>query len=130
MTKNSREPGGSAAPERARRASGGAAERGRWTSARKAEVVLRILRGEDLESLSRELKVTAARLASWRDEFIAAGQTRLKSRPKDHRDEEIRRLKTKVGELTMDLELSGMLVERYEQITGIKGPFADRRSKR
>lgn len=130
MSKSNREPGRSAAAERARRASGDAAERGRWTSTRKAEVVLRLLRGEDLESLSRELKVTAARLASWRDEFIGAGQASLKSRAKDHRDEEIRRLKTKVGELTMDLELSQMLVERYEQITGIKGPFADRRSKR
>jgi hypothetical protein len=40
-----------------------AAERGRWSARRKAEVVLRILRGEDLDSLSRELGVTAATLA-------------------------------------------------------------------
>ena len=50
-------------------------ERGRWTSWRKQEVVLRILRGEDLDSLSRELGVTAARLAEWRDAFLAAGQS-------------------------------------------------------
>lgn len=119
-----------AAAQGARRATGAAAERGRWTSARKAELVLRILKGEDLESLSRELGVTAARLAAWRDEFLAAGRAGLKSRTADHRDEEIRRLKTKVGDLTMDLELAEMAIERYESVTGTKPPFADRRSKR
>ena len=39
------------------RGSGG--ERGRWSSRRKMEVVLRVLRGEDLDALSRELGVTA-----------------------------------------------------------------------
>jgi hypothetical protein len=122
--------GRSAAAEGARRATEAAAERGRWTSARKTEVVLRILRGEDLESLSRELGLTAARLAAWREEFLAAGQSGLKSRAADHRDEEIRRLKTKIGDLTMDLELADMVIERYESVTGMKPPFADRRSKR
>ena len=51
-------------------------DRGRWSSRRKQEVVLRILRSEDLDSLSRELGVKAARLAQWRDEFLAAGTTR------------------------------------------------------
>ncbi len=124
-----KQQGNAAAAEGARRATGGAAERGRWTSARKVEVVLRMLKGEDLESLSRELKVTAARLAAWREEFLAAGQVALKSRLTDHRDEEIRRLKTKIGDLTMDLELSEMVIERYGSVTGIKPPFADRRSK-
>src|SRR5919199_600727 len=43
-----------------------ATERGRWSSRRKTEVVLRILRGEALDALSRELGVTAATLAQWR----------------------------------------------------------------
>ena len=34
-------------------------DRGRWSSRRKMEVVLRALRGEDLDALSRELRVTA-----------------------------------------------------------------------
>ena len=122
--------GKAAAAEGARRATGAAAERGRWTSARKTEVVLRILRGEDLEALSREFNLTAARLAAWREEFLVAGQAALKSRVTDHRDDEIRRLKTKVGELTMDVEVYDMVVERYESVTGMKPPFPDRRSKR
>jgi hypothetical protein len=42
---------------------------------RKQEAVLRLLRGEDLELLSRKLGVTAAELSGWRDQFLAAGDT-------------------------------------------------------
>lgn len=64
-----REPA-SGAPEGARRATGGAPEerrdgRGRWSAKRKFAAVLRLLRGEDLETLSRELGVTAAMLSGW-----------------------------------------------------------------
>ena len=80
-------------------------ERGRFSAPRKAATVLRLLRGESLELLSRELGVTAATLAGWRDDFLAGGQAALKSRPADDRDEEIARLRAKVGELTRDNEL-------------------------
>jgi hypothetical protein len=40
--------------------------------------VLRLLRGESLEELSRELQVEAHRLAAWRDDFLAAGKQGLK----------------------------------------------------
>ena len=73
----------SAAAEEARRATGDAAGRGRGgrlSARRKRETVLRLLRGEDLESVSRELGITAARAAQWRDQFLAAGQASLKSR--------------------------------------------------
>ena len=52
-------------------------DRGRWSSRRKMEVVLRLLRGEDMDAVSRELRVTAARLAQWRDEFLSGGQGAL-----------------------------------------------------
>ena len=80
-------------------------DRGRFSARRKTETVLRLLRGESLELLARELGVTAATLAGWRDDFLAGGQAALKSRPADDRDEEIARLRAKVGELTMDNEL-------------------------
>jgi hypothetical protein len=80
-------------------------ERGRFSSQRQTAAVLRPLRGEDLELVSRELGVTAATLSGWRDDFLAGGQAALKSRPADDRDEEIPRLRAKVGELTMDNEL-------------------------
>jgi transposase-like protein len=80
-------------------------DRGRFSVRRKSDAVLRLLRGEGLELLSRELGVTAATLSGWRDDFLAGGQAALKSRPADGRDDEIARLRAKVGELTMDNEL-------------------------
>ena len=46
--------------------------KGRWSKKRKAEVVIRILRGEPLDGLSRELGVEIYRLEEWRDKGLAA----------------------------------------------------------
>jgi transposase-like protein len=72
---------------------------------RKSEAVLRLLRGEDLKLISREVGVTAATLSSWREDFLAGGQAAFKSRQAVERDDEVARLRAKVGELTMDNEL-------------------------
>jgi len=50
-------------------------DRGRFSARRKTEAVIRLLRGEDIDTVSRELKVTAATLAGWREEFLAGGQS-------------------------------------------------------
>ena len=99
-------------------------ERGRWTSKRKREAVLRLLRGEDLDVVSREMKVTGATLSKWRDAFLDGGLAALKSRNADHRDDRIRDLQRKVGELTMDNEL---LNEKIDRMEGDTVPFAPRR---
>ncbi len=111
--------GASAAPGRERR----------MTAGRKRDAVLRLLRGEPLEIVARELAVTAADLSGWRDAFLEAGAASLKSRERDDRDETIDRLRTKVGELTMDSELLQAKIERLEAGGG-GGPFGSRRSKR
>jgi transposase-like protein len=82
------------------------------TARRKREAVLRLLRGEPLELVARELAVTAAALSGWRDAFLDGGSASLKSRQRDARDETIDRLRTKVGELTMDAELLQAKIER------------------
>ena len=52
-------------------AGGSTPERRRRMSARrKQDAVLRLLRGEDLELVSRELGVTAAELSGWRDQLV------------------------------------------------------------
>ena len=43
--------------------------------------MLRLLRGEDLETVSRAFGVTPAALTTWRDAFLAAGEASLASRP-------------------------------------------------
>ena len=100
-------------------------ERGRWSSRRKTEIVLRVLRGEDLDALSRELGVTAATIAGWRDQFLAGGQAAVRSRSADERGEEIARLRGKVGEITMENEL---LCERARRAEA-NSPFGPRRSR-
>ena len=120
---------GSAAAEGARRATGDAADPGRGgrlSVGRKREVVLRLLRGEDLESVSRAVGITAARASQWRDRFLAAGQASLKSRPPDARNEDDRRLQAKIGELLMENELLYAKVDQLEA----GGPLARRRSRR
>jgi hypothetical protein len=52
-------------------------------------VGLRILRGEALDPLSRELGVTTATLVQWRDQFLAAGQAGVRSRPTDAQADEV-----------------------------------------
>ena len=101
----------------------------RMTASRKRDAVLRLLRGEPLEIVAREAAATAADLSGWRDAFLDAGAASLKSRARDDRDETIDRLRTKVGELTMDTELLYAKIERIEAGGG-GGPFAARRSKR
>jgi hypothetical protein len=70
--------------ERAHHAGGGGStpeRRRRMSARRKQDAVLRLLRGEDLELLSRQLGVTAADLSGWREAFLAGGEASLKSRP-------------------------------------------------
>jgi hypothetical protein len=100
--------------------------RRRMSAGRKRDAVLRLLRGEDLELISRGLGVTAAELSGWREAFLAGGEASLRSRPADARDAEIGRLKEKVGELTMANELLGTKIGRLETAS----PLARRRSRR
>ena len=104
---------------------GSSSERGRWSSRRKTEVVRRVLRGEDLDALSRELGVTAGTIAQWRGQVLAGGQAAVKSRPADERDDELGRLRAKIGELTRENEL---LRERARRAEG-DAPFGRRRSR-
>jgi transposase len=78
---------------------------GRMSRRRKREAVLRLLRGEDLEAVSRSLGVTAATLSGWRDAFLAAGEASLASRPAAGEELESERLKARLGEMLLEREL-------------------------
>jgi hypothetical protein len=98
----------------------------RFSAKRKLRVVSRLLRGEPLELVARELNVTAARLSEWRDRALLAAEAALKERERDDRDDEIARLKGKVGEMTMETELLREKIGRLEA----GAPLARRRSRR
>jgi transposase len=119
----------SAPPTRAPHAGGGGAEAGRgkrFSAKRKLAAVQRLMRGESLEALSRELNVPAHRLSEWRDRVLIAAESALKERERDARDEEIERLKSKVGEITMANELL------YSKIGKLEAgrPLVGRRSRK
>jgi transposase-like protein len=83
----------------------------RWSANKKTDAVLRLLRGESLNELSRQLRVEAHRLAAWRDEFLAAGKVGLKGRvPAEdgmtaEQRRRLREAERKVGELTLDNDI-------------------------
>ena len=78
---------------------------GRMSRQRKTAAVLRLLRGEDLETVSRSLGVTAATLSSWRDAFLAAGEAILTSKPASGEELESDRLKAKLGAALIERDL-------------------------
>ena len=93
---------------------------------RKRDAVLRLLRGEDLETLSRALGVTAATLTKWQDSFLAAGEVSLATRPTTGDELESERLKAKLGEMLLERELLEAKIAALEA----NRPLARRRSRR
>lgn len=130
--KNEQKPGASEASApatRAPHAGGAGAEAGpgrRFSAKRKVDAVQRLMRGESLEALSRELNVPAHRLSEWRDRVLLAAESALKERERDERDDEIARLKAKVGEITMANELLYAKIDKLEA----GRPLAGRRPRK
>src|SRR5882757_10285717 len=78
---------------------------GRMSRQRKTAAVLRLLRGEDLDQVSRSLGVTAATLTGWRDTFVAAGEAVLTTKPATGEDLESDRLKARLGAALIERDL-------------------------
>ncbi len=121
-------PPAGAAPEPAPDPGDPNAKERRFSAQRKAEVVLRLVRGESLDALARELAVTAATIAEWRDRFFAAGQAGLKGREgsTSPQEEEVKELKAMIGELAMRNEI--LMRERAKIVESGSTPFPWRRS--
>jgi len=82
----------------------------RWSIQRKAELVVRLLRGEPLDAVSRESQIPGHELESWKRAFLEAGARGLKTRADP--DERELTLAAKIGELMMRLELAEHLIEK------------------
>src|SRR3954466_15914090 len=106
--------------------SGGAGPETRNSARRKLAAVTRLLRGEPLETLARELNVTAAATSEWRDPPLVPAEAAMKERERGGRDEELLRLKAKLGEVTMANEL---LEQKIAALEGGR-PLGRRRSRR
>jgi len=87
----------------------------RWSARRKAEVVLRLLRGEGLDALARETGQAAGTIAGWREDFLQAGHEGLKARPAPIEDRRLSDAQRKIGELSMDLDILRALNEEMDR---------------
>lgn len=76
-----------------------------------------------MEKVSRETNVPVHGLSEWRDRARLVAEGALKERERDARDEEIERLRAKVGEIAMANEL---LYARIDMLEGGR-PLAGRR---
>jgi hypothetical protein len=83
----------------------------RWSAPRKCDLVLRLLRGEALDAVSRESQVPAHELESWKRIFLETGARGLKSRAEPE-ERELTLARAKIGELMMRLELAELLIEK------------------
>ena len=92
----------------------------RWSVARKREVVLRLLRGESAELLSRELGLPMFKLEQWRQKAEAALDGALKEREAEAASIELAAAMQRIGELSMEVDLLRTRIER-------PGPLARRR---
>lgn len=126
---NEREDGGVALGvlEGARSATGSApsaaAEVKRWSSGRKKQVVLSLLRGASVDALSRELAVPIYRLEEWRDRALAGMDVGLKERENDPVEKQLDDANRRIGELVMEVEI----LRKDRQA---KRPLVGRRSSR
>ncbi len=94
----------------------------RWSAGRKREVVLRLMRGESAELLSRELGLPIFKLEQWRRKAEAALEGALKEREADPTTGELAAAMQRIGELSMENELLRTRIAR-------PGPLARGRSR-
>ena len=94
----------------------------RWSVSRKRDVVLRLLRGEAAEDLSRELGVPLYKLERWRQKAEVALDGALKERETDAATGELAAAMQRIGELSIENELLRSRIERA-------GPLGRRRSR-
>jgi transposase-like protein len=88
----------------------------RWTAKRRSALVLGILRGEtSAQEAARKHGLTVAEIEDWQERFLSGAENSLRTRPREDealREEEVRRLKQKVGELVLDNDILKEAVKR------------------
>ena len=104
--------------------SGGLGPGQRWSAGRKREVVLRLLRGEPLDVVSRDVGVEVYRLEEWQEKALEGMDAALKTRDNgDPLEAELDKAKRHIGELSMEVELL-----RKER--ALRHPFVKKRSRK
>jgi transposase len=95
----------------------------RWSAGRKKAIVLRLLRGEPVDAISREVSVPIYKLEGWRDRALAGIDAGLKERENDPLEQQLDEAKRRIGELVMEVEI-------LQSARRAKRPLVGRRSSR
>jgi transposase len=103
----------------------GASRGGRMSRQRKRDAVLRLLRVEDLDTVSRSLGVAAATLRGWRDAFLDGVEASLATKPMDGEERESDRLKARLREMLLESELLEHLAGGQQRPFGGAGGRGD-----
>lgn len=106
-------------------ACGAADEVKRWSPGRKRGVVIRLLRGESVDAVSRQVSVPIVRLEEWREQALAGMDAGLKQRHSDPLEARLSEAMRGVGELTMENEILHKERERQGRV-----PLTGRRSSK
>ena len=77
----------------------------RWSASRKRDVVLRLLRGESLDAVSRAVGVELYRLEAWKGRALAGLELGLKDQAGEPVAAALDAAKRHIGELSMENEL-------------------------
>ena len=98
----------------------------RWTTKRKAALALSIIKGEiSMQEAARQLGITVAELEYWRERFLLAAENALQARPRDEealREEQLKKLKQKIGDLFMDIDILREAARRHSATPGTSEP--------
>ena len=81
----------------------------RWTSKRRVALGLSIVKGEtSVAEAARKHGLKVSEIEDWKERFLLGAENALRSRPREEealKDEQIKKLKQKVGELVLDLDI-------------------------
>lgn len=77
----------------------------RWSAARKMEIVIRYLKGEAIDDLSREIGIAASQIEEWHQRALKGITLSLKNREADPLQKNLDLARKRIGELSMEVEL-------------------------
>ena len=94
----------------------------RWTTKRKVALVLGIVKGEtSIQEAARQHGLTVAEIEEWKERFFLGAENALRARPKEEaalQEEQIRKLKQKIGDLVMDIDILREAAKRHPPTPG------------
>jgi transposase-like protein len=80
----------------------------RWTAKRRVALVTSILKGDtSVQEAARKHGLTVAEVDEWKEKFLFGAENALRSKPRDEeqQQEQLRRLKQKVADLVIEVDV-------------------------